>query len=78
MKAILLTLRCIIGWPLGAYLILYPIGLLPKMLAQGSTGDYAGLAGTIVASLMLATLGYFIFRDASRVWRRLRSVSGKL
>ena len=72
MKSFLLTLRCCLEWLLGGYLIAYSIGLPSKMLAQVATRDYAGSVGTLLAGLMLGTLGYVMFRDAIRVWRRLR------
>ena len=66
MKSFLLTIRCCLEWLLGGYLILYSIGLLPKILAKGATRDYAGSAGTFIASLMLGILGYFMFRHRLR------------
>ena len=72
MKTPWLVFRLIFEGVVGFFMLFSPIAQLPTILRDLRQGNHAGLAGTLIGVGIMVILGFYVFRDAVRVMKRIR------
>ena len=72
MKTPWLIFRLIFEGVVGFFMLFSPIAQLPIILGDLRQANYAGLAGTLLGVVIMVILGFYVFRDAVRIMKRIR------